>query len=595
MAGSTRKLPQNTPTHVDVERRFGASLRWLNSEIHGFSLPDTAKPSGASVKALSELAIAYAWLVQCRNRLSPLANCATLERSLELWRRFIIGECQKRPYAEAARRYPAQAFNLLVSYLALRSSGYRSTYHEETLRLVRRWGYPAVTETVPYRVLNNQYFLWKSGLTRREPSWQTLYKRTILARAHCIVYLDRDDAYSITHTLFYLTDFGNRPLPLPDSEQTRINEIIEALLVHYWRTSYWDLVGELLINLECLNMGKSVCYTGSANAFQQAWLKNGAVPPHPVESKPDHVDPTNNEKGADEDKSADERTKFFWRHYHTTLVGVLYCALTLSRQHGDRADMTETAAVPRYVPVLDPLVGGIRVAGRRARRWLGSAATSSPEAVALQKLGTLLCERITDGVAPPLAGSVPGIRFPTPEEFVVLPRDDLLRLAQIASVGERGTAHGRNQMAVWSKIFGGVALSYAGSGDLSVVAAQVRAAACSGLDGPWLAEAVVYLLDQQQPAGCFGLLALGTSLTCTEGEIAEASLRLTVEVLWALAAARYALGELKPRRDAPPSLPLSGNGASRATSTRPEADGVAQTPTTSPGRPREGGLHQQHI
>jgi hypothetical protein len=96
---------------------------------------------------------------------------------------------------------------------------------------------------------------------------------------------------------------------------------------------------------------------------------------------------------------------------------------------------------------------------------------------------------------------------------------------------------------VWSKIFGGVALSYAGSGDLSVVAALVRAAACSGLDGPWLAEAMVYLLDQQQPAGCFGLLALGTSLTCTEGEITEASMRLTVEVLWALAGARYALGE----------------------------------------------------
>jgi hypothetical protein len=105
MAGSVLKMPQNTPTHVDVERRFGASLRWLNSEIHGFSLPDTAKPSGASVKALSELAIAYAWLVQCRNRLSPLANCAALETSLELWRRFIIGECQKRPYAEAARRW----------------------------------------------------------------------------------------------------------------------------------------------------------------------------------------------------------------------------------------------------------------------------------------------------------------------------------------------------------------------------------------------------------------------------------------------------------------------------------------------------------
>ena len=195
-------------------------------------------------------------------------------------------------------------------------------------------------------------------------------------------------------------------------------------------------------------MGKSVCYAGSANAFQQVWLKNGAVPPHPIESKPDHVDPTNNDEGTDEDKSADERTKFFWRHYHTTLVGVLYCALTLSRQHGDRADMPETAAVPRCVPVLDPLVGRIRIASRRARRWLGPAATSSPEAVALQKLGILLCERITDDAAPPLAGSVPGIRFPTPEKFVVLPRAELLRLAQIASIGGRGAAHGRNQMVV---------------------------------------------------------------------------------------------------------------------------------------------------
>jgi len=542
MGSFARQTPQYTTTHMDVlERKFGASLRWLNSEIHGFSLPDTAKPNGASVKALSEMAIAYAWLVQCRNRVSPLANCAALEASLELWRRFIIGECQKRPYAEAARRYPSQSFYRLVPYLALRSSGYRSAYYEETLRLVRRWGYPAITETVPYRVFNNQYFLWKSGLTRREPSWQTLYKRTILARAHCIAYLDRDDAYSITHTLFYLTDFGNRPLPLPDSEQTRIKEIVEALLVHYWRTSYWDLVGELLINLECLNMGKSVCYTGSANAFQQAWLKNGAVPPHPIESKPDHVDPRNNDKGADEDKSADERTKFFWRHYHTTLVGVLYCALTLSRQHGDRPDRPKTAAVRRDVPVLDPLVGRIRAASRRARRWLGSAATSGPEAVALRKLGILLCERISTGVAPPLGGSALDVKFPNPESFVVLTRDEVLRLAQIASVSAPGARRGRNGTGVWSKILGGLALSYAGTGDLPVAAALVRAGASSGLGGPWLEEALVYLLDQQQPEGTFGLIALGAALTSTQGEIAEASLRLTVEVLWALAAARYAL------------------------------------------------------
>jgi hypothetical protein len=488
------------------------------------------------------VAIAYAWLLQSRNKISPLANCAALQTSLELWRRFIIGECQKRPYAEAARRYPAQAFYLLMPYLALRSSGYRSTYYEETLRLVHRWGYPAVTEMVPYRVLDCQYFRWKSGSTKREPSWEPLYKRTTLARAHCIAYLNRDDAYSITHALFYLTDFGNRRLLLPDSERIRIKQIIEALLVHYWRTSDWDLVGELLINLECLNMGKSVCYTGSSNAFQRAWLKNGAVPPHPIEREPNHVDPTkHNDKGADEDKAAGEPTKFFWRHYHTTLVGVLYCALTLSRQRGDGVDMTETAAFRGDAPVLDPLVGRIRRASRRAQRWLGSAATPSPEAITLRKLGILLCERISTGLGPPLGGSALDVKFPNPEDFVVLPRDEVLRLAQIASVSAPDAMRGRNGRATWSKILGGLALSYAGTGDLPVAAALVRAGASLRLDGPWLEEALVYLLDQQQSEGCFGLIALGRSLANIEGDTSEALLRLTVEVLWALATARHAL------------------------------------------------------
>jgi len=191
--------------------------------------------------------------------------------------------------------------------------------------------------------------------------------------------------------------------------------------------------------------------------------------------------------------------------------------------------------------VKDGLVSRIRRASRRAQRWLGSAATPSPEAVALRKLGILLCERISDGAHPLLAGSAPEIRFPKPEKFVVLPRGEVLRLAQIASVSAPGAMRGRNGRAAWSKILGGLALSYAGIGDLPVAAALVRAGAGLRLDGPWLEEALVYLLDQQQPEGCFGPIALGRSLANIEGDTSEALLRLTVEVLWALATARRAL------------------------------------------------------
>jgi hypothetical protein len=144
-------------------RRVTASLEWLNNNIDCFSPRQAGELSEAGIKALSELAIAYAWLEDCHNRASPLADFSPLQKSFEPWRDFIIREREEMSYAQSARRRPAQAFYLLLPYLAIRRSGYRSAYHEDTLRLLRRWRYPAVTEVVPYRLLDRHYFLWKFG------------------------------------------------------------------------------------------------------------------------------------------------------------------------------------------------------------------------------------------------------------------------------------------------------------------------------------------------------------------------------------------------------------------------------------------------
>jgi hypothetical protein len=56
----------------------------------------------ASIKALSELAIAYAWLEDCRSRAIPLANFSALQKSFELWWAFIIRECEEMSYAQSA-------------------------------------------------------------------------------------------------------------------------------------------------------------------------------------------------------------------------------------------------------------------------------------------------------------------------------------------------------------------------------------------------------------------------------------------------------------------------------------------------------------
>lgn len=94
-----------------------------------------------------------------------------------------------------------------------------------------------------------------------------------------------------------------------------------------------------------------------------------------------------------------------------------------------------------------------------------------------------------------------------------------------------------SQRRGWAELLGALAVSYARSGDVAVVAVLVRAAAHLELADPWLDEAQAYLLDQQAPAGHFGLLAREFAhLPPNTGSPEEVYVRLTIEVLWAISA-----------------------------------------------------------
>jgi hypothetical protein len=96
---------------------------------------------------------------------------------------------------------------------------------------------------------------------------------------------------------------------------------------------------------------------------------------------------------------------------------------------------------------------------------------------------------------------------------------------------------GTFQRCSWAELFGGLAASYARSGDVAVVAALVRAAAHLGLADPWLDEAQAYMLDQQAIAGWFGLLSRELArVQADRGSHEDVRLRLTVEVVWAICA-----------------------------------------------------------
>ncbi len=300
-----------------LRRRGAASLSWLTRNLHRFAPWQDGRPADARLKAFAELSILYAYLEQWQGQ--PFAAALSLAKTLPAWRAFLTGQCEHRPYAEMARKHPAQAYAFLLPYLMLRATGYRSPYHEDTFERLRHWGYPEATEAVPYRQLERRYILWKSGYLPHEPSWLRLYRDTVLARSRSPVHLDQDAAYSVTHTLFYLTDMGNRPAPFEAREVDRVTGLVECLLVHYWRLAHWDLVGELLVCLNCLHKWDSDLDAQAAKGFLRAWRSDGAVPAE--------------RRAAEETRAAcgaGQEERAFRECYHTTLVGVFYCCTGLN-------------------------------------------------------------------------------------------------------------------------------------------------------------------------------------------------------------------------------------------------------------------------
>ena len=292
-----------------------AGLDWLSQNIDQFS-PLAKLDSTPNIKPFAELAILYERLHSVRK--DPLALRLGLPRHLRRWRRFLFDHCEDRAFAELPRRMPSYAYAILLPYLALRSTGYRSSFQEETLHLSWARGFLFSVEEVPHRVLDREYFLWKSGFRRNEPDWLKLYGNTVLAAAPDALHIDKEATYAITHTLFYLSDWGRRLPPFQEAETARVTSILDCLIVHYWRLRHWDLLGELLANRLAMRARRSRLEAGAATAFLKAWRRDGCIPGEGTEIE-----------GLEKAPASEHESIIFRECYHTTLVGILYCVSAL--------------------------------------------------------------------------------------------------------------------------------------------------------------------------------------------------------------------------------------------------------------------------
>ncbi len=266
---------------------------WVDRQLGEFTpwhAPGETTPR--SLQRFAELAIAYDALEG-----SPLALSAPAAR----WRPFIVAQLSDPAFGELARQRLDWAWALLLPYLVMRKRGYVDDYHDATLLLSRRAGFPDALEVVPYRALDYAYFAAASGLGTSTQSAAVLLDRTFAARASCRYLMNRESTYALTHTVFYASSFGRDDVP--PSMMPGATALVDSMIVDCCVRKEFDLLGELLICSTVLAGCREHVRDLGRSVFQTALRDSDCILPN----------------GAVRDRTFDDC-------YHPTLVGLILCA-----------------------------------------------------------------------------------------------------------------------------------------------------------------------------------------------------------------------------------------------------------------------------
>lgn len=173
-----------------------------------------------------------------------------------------------------------------------------------------------LTSRAPHKTLELIYLLDMGGFNYHLQS-PIAYLRRVLNPTIDLIWITREYSYVVTHTIFYLSEFGARiDFSIPEKQRQHLSWLVEQLLGLYLRDENWDLVGELLTCCHCLRQTDSPLYAIGWQAYLAAQRSDGAVP------GPDY-DPNRLDALA-----VDQRPEYLFQQcYHSTLVAALAGAL----------------------------------------------------------------------------------------------------------------------------------------------------------------------------------------------------------------------------------------------------------------------------
>jgi hypothetical protein len=292
------------------------ALEWLWAHRDGFRLEPDVDPDVGFLerfKPVGELALICRVLF--REGVAGSRQADLARRLVDhTWRHTLDGG---RMLVRGQRVEPLSPIPFEV-YLPYKELGYSEPDVERATVLYHRLNSWAALELDPTRRLGMSAFQRRFGLTPRRPE-ADLVGATWLARTPEPWTVSGHIAYDLTHTVFHLTDWGERPDGLPPDIADYLTMWLPVWIDDWLDLKRWDLLGELLVVDACLP--RPTLDERAWEGFAAAQQPDGAMPAVRTmpEGEPDEV---------------------FDTVYHPTLVAAFASVLATSRA------LTELAHAP---------------------------------------------------------------------------------------------------------------------------------------------------------------------------------------------------------------------------------------------------------
>lgn len=302
-----------------LERLSTGTVDWLTRHVDHFD-PFSRCPRPAT-HSTAKAALELALLCHCAARVGGAPT--ELDRATALLRKV----WQNPEFPRLFATVPGWAATYTLVYAALAPDGIDATHRQAALAALDAATLSPEGKS-PYQRIELRYYADKAGVRHTFEPYADLLPHSPLAALRAEpseagigsaknAPLAEPHAYALTHTAFYLGDFGRTALVLDDGTREHARDLVDRMLRHCVEHDRWDLAAELVLSQFILggDPARAASGTAAVECLVRAQRPDGALPGRSAALR------------AAPSSMAGE---FFAAAYHTTLVTALMALIVLS-------------------------------------------------------------------------------------------------------------------------------------------------------------------------------------------------------------------------------------------------------------------------